>query len=994
MNETQKMAAFVPPAALERIEEIKAILGFQQRLEERLKKELSDAEQAVQLQMEIIDNLNQMYNINSTYTLGKSPILQSLSQTKSLSLKNKLISYNTRLGPLEKNEVLGNEGDITEIFIHNLSKATDFNTFLMDFPLIYFCIFPFENQTINISEITKAIEIMPVNRRMQFSTALFKQINDLSTIFESILSFATLPTISDLTETIEASLPRLLMCKRASFFIVKDGNRLVLEKGKIELYRVMSRGAIYESYRKKEISCITRESSNFTDDDQTILRESTCMLVVPCFNCIMILYDKIQGFKTVDFHISAIFQRFISEYIHSFTQTTPQNTSSQNHDIINNFNPEFLAKYFNCKYARIFHVSLKNRVFYDQVSNDKSSYDFTTGIVGQCIMKRRSIKIDRPEFSILFNPLVDRYSEDEVTSSLLVCPVKDKKKEVRWAVALYSRIGLMQFSEYDVSQIEMICSNMHQIIRTNQKSNELALSVETNKDIIDYFKSLNVLFDNIVLHSFHDTSRRIVNAISPIIPCSIEMYLLDKSRNKLFSDSGDFEESINSDSLLSKAIKLKKMKQQRTDNSIIVYLPVNGLDNSFNSLFKIEFEDRTKRMRKISSIYSTLSDFSSSASLVLKSTKSNAMMKIEKMMHNSAYEFEDVTDKKILYVTQPLKQILGSIVDASNEYMNLMADANYWIILSKLSPSIMYRAINDIITIGCTLDRYSLDNVIAYCIPKNDDMFITSTINLYKNIFKFCGEPDLPETKTPYIFHIFDEFTNTLDINVYTETPENLFSKLNRFIKDLKIESILSVDQHQLYELLFSIRSLNKGSFETKVDNALFAVFLINQLKINATRLDLLSIVFYILTQEIQISRENVVLQRLERGECCSPSSLLIYAAAKCKTYPFNNTDPDALDQLLEGMNFYSSSGEYEIYMIDDPKLYIVTLAKYSSFGRTEEVAKCYSKMFIGNDKLSLSLLEQEMRAVVIPILNHLNVNDSITKPFLDNTSTIIGVRL
>ena len=1018
---------------IEHIEELKAMISFQTRLLERLKNDATLAQSQVDTQLEVMDSINALISDNQkcSYTSPKSPFVKTLKGFAPASQESQKRAKSTFTTPIlsplsSQSKRMGEIRDKSE-FCAALDAEKELDNFFFDHPIVL-------NYLLNLTAkndsntINSFVEQLALQKRTDYFTNFFRQLNETSQIFNTILSFVNTTSIAQLTELMETKLPALLNCARASFFHI-SGNKLILEKSVMSLVRRFTSGSIYDIHKKGTVETITSNSEGFNDTDKSLMMKNMCALVIPTHSTLLLLFDKTGGFKPYDFTIAEGISRFLVELIPSLQSKAISNPLlSSCINIIHQFNPAILADFFHCKAARVFRVS-KNSFFYDTYSERTDKYPISKGIIGQCITKRRAIKMDKPEYSVLFDPFVDRMSTDVVTSSLLASPIFDETNEVRWAIALYSRQDLDYFSEMDENALKMICKSLNPIIRINSKAKRLKKDIKKKEQYIDYlFKLASIFSQHGDITDINLINMSVARSVGSYINATVELSLIDNFRNHVSGLINDFDEPIDSKSEYSACILAnidKVMENESEDQTTHLYVPLKSLEKDQNSGFiQIEVEEEALKKKQFFSVYSSISLFSvdsgnvdqmpisenenpaeesniSLASTRIKRNKSTVQLKLEKLASGKKIIYKPTTEHKWLLACNPLRNFIGPFISAGQYFLN---DIN----ASKFSSDLELLENETEIIYNCYEDLAAMIGAAPYgpssflAVPVASEEYQKATVELFMSLAKVCGYPDIPNYFHQHAIVLPAQAPLELNFDVFGERGDMLMSKIANLINVAGSEQILEINNHVLVCFLRQIRSLHSSSWNVCVDNAQYSYITCNSLKVGSQVEKMAMMLYLLIRGSDKIEQTGSLVQALECGTTPKVSSILLFCAS---AVDIDTSQNENWIQIAKLMNHFEESETYDIFSgKDDPLPMICMISTRSSIGRTEEIARKYLEQRFPplddnqENPMKNYLIEAEIRSMILPMLLEITSptirTDTIRNAFVNNIKAITGTTI
>ena len=656
-------------------------------------------------------------------------------------------------------------------------------------------------------------------------------------------------------------------------------------------------------------------------------------------------------------------------------------------------------------------------------------YPISKGIIGQCITKRRAIKMDKPEYSVLFDPFVDRMSPEIVTSSLLVCPIFDETNEVRWVIALYSRKDLDYFSETDEPALKLICKSLNPIIRMNSKAKRLKKDIKKKEQYIDYLLKLSNIFNQHAdITDLSLLNMSIARSVGSYINATISMTVIDNFRGYVSGLINDFDEPIDPQSEYSACALAKhnKIMQNVSEDQVTnLYVPLKGLEDDQNSGFiQIELEEEALKKKQFFSVYSSISLFSfdsgnsdkhstnssdqnlinstiSLASSKLQSTRSTIQIKLDKLATGKKIVYKPVTEHKWFLACNPLRSFVGPYISASQLFLTDIIASKFSadLELYENEPALLFQCYEDI---AAMIGSAPFGDSSFFAVPVSDPIFQSATAELFISLAKVCGYPDIPNYYHQYPVVLPSQAPLELSFDVFAESGDSLISKMSYLMQDACSEEILEINSHTLVSFLRQIRSLHSSFWNICVDNAQYSYITCNNLK-TGTKLEKLAMILYLLIRgSDKIEQTGSIVEALECASTPKVSSIFLFCASAVDIDTSQNSKWIEIAKL---MNKFEECETYDIFSGKEDLIpMICMISTRSSMGRTEEIARKYINTRFPPDKegnentMKNYIIEAEIRSMVLPLLLEITNpqirTESIRNSFVSNIKAITGTSI
>lgn len=989
---------------IERIADLKSMAEYGKRTIKRLQDELKEVQQTIEKQMLIIDNINNLFATTkaSTYCTNEQSIIYQTLSKESLQKKDSALP-----------EILEPKGDLynypqtTEI-ISALKKANDFQDFFYDFPLAFVALFDQSPIQFNTDEIILEVETWPTERRIDFFTSFFEHLNSVAFFLSSLLSLVDCQSIPTMSEYLETGLSSILNCARVAFFMFdNEEDELIMEKHQLQMRMQLNNGIIFESLQKNKQSLVSRGFENISKDDLSLLKKNHVVLSVPVYcnstpTALLLLYDKIGGFRQYDYIIGQTLSKFISQAIPIILMRQEQKkVSKMLHGSLDSFLqlvsakdlktflkvvPSTFSQHFQCEDAKVYKISEDGQFFSEIVDEGISeSFPINTGIIGESITQMEAINVTHPEFSVSFCAAVDRSNPTVITNSILSCPILDEEKKFpRFVIALFNKKDLDSFTDHDIEKVKMVCENLNNIITSLLTSSDLTMAVENSEHMVSLYNSLFDMFAALSMKdNLNDSFNELREAIkkSIIEKVSVDLFYVERPYKNISSADGDYNARLSSDDIQDPIVRItssSETKELLGEPTPTILSGLKSAEDEPIGLFKIIFENDSKLNSKK---LNNLSVFQSSTSFIIKNDENplKSQSKFEK-----SPQFKDLNDKPLEEILSFWQKLIGPIIDLivkKNNILKLIRICDN--VIDKL-PSDPFLAVSVFNDLQCVLNSNDQkgeknDHFEMTVIDKNDD-FYQRTRDLIVS-FSLLLASSQKETESlenddddQYFSNLKKSFDFTPDSkynSILNDSKFDVFSFQNDFLNELIISALsnfgvlnfLSIDSKLAYSLIDELRSMHTSNgFQTwdlAVDHFQFASFLLQNLgkKVLITIEQITAILFYLLSlycvpylndpemnldkpqvNSVYTPSELITKFYIENGEGIMPLSSFIAAVSRMNDQ--SAIKKESIDAIAPLMKKLDCTQSFDFLNTGELYIFITCISQYSYLSRSPEISK------------------------------------------------------
>lgn len=957
----------------ERINEIKAMISFHSRIHDRIKKDRIILAKNVERLMDLLDNTNKIYNSSIKYYGNNSPVASALNSCSNSPNRAQSVLYSPNQQFLDYQENQLTKPYDQKRVIFNLINTKDFDFYFLGNPILPIALFDSHEFIFDSLGFSKEVEKYSHFLRNMFFSSFFRHINETSQVFRVILGLVEEPSFSALTEKIESKLPPILNCKRCTFFKYDEvSEELIFDRGNLYLKRHIKEGVIFSSLQNNSIVIVDDSSSSLSNLDKSIIHKNHSMLVIPINKKgIVLLFDKQGSFMQYDLIMAKSIQLFVSQAIPTITQKLSISNFYPND--LKSFlfiDPEFIAKRFQCEYVRVFKLCNKGLWFSDISTKENSQelFPITCGIVGQTIIKRHSICIHNPEFSVLFHESVDRAIHGIVTRSILVCPIFTEHGKAKWVISLYNRIGLDNFTSDDQKSFNLLCYHMNPILRAQYEANKLSKHLQKKLRALGSLSAVSDLF--MKLEGLNDLTL-VSNSLSKHLEealgfCSVELFYIDRLRSYLVSSDLEFDQKIQKNSeypVCVYALGGKAMERPATEGfgASIIFPFCDSFGNTIG-VAKLEFESDNKKNNNIASIYtSTHSIFSNRTS----SSKSLLQEKVKKMNTVLSTHYEEVEDSHAHRVLQMWKSFLGPLFESSLSLSSLNNGLKYFHQVSLLNnPWYLY------IGVSHENEKLGSETTIPIVLPTKSMDFIQKSQQLINNLDTYHSYPHISvisnsSENSPYFSNTNPDFG--LGFNVFAESPDSLL-----LVASIIISRVFKTEPGKAVYLARSIRYHHVDTWERAIDNAHFALYVLNHLSLPLNTERSQALILHLLSSQCIISNETNYLFEVENSSVSFYESPFLYCLSKSEFNLFDGFETQTIIKIFNEIQEYQIFDSFSVLDSKNILMIISTLSKYSYLSRQKDISERAFNQIYSNPNTKKIHLEIEYESIIKPLFNTL----------------------
>lgn len=1039
----------------ERVADLKAVHQYQKRLISRLTEESTLLQTTVETQLSIIDEVNSTFatsHASTCCTNSTSPVFKTLN------------SYDDR-APIPITQSFKNREQLGDLYLppstgeilRTLEQVIDFQSFFFDYPLAYIAVFGKEKMPFDTEEIIKLTETWSYEKRIDFYTSFFEHINSIAFIFSSFMSLIDSQSIAMLGETIETGMSHVLNCSRATFYRYDpEINELIMEKQKLQMRHKLSDGYIYYSLKLRKSALLVKEMGSYAPDDEAIMKNSKVVLVTPviCDNIptgVILLHDKIGGFKTIDFLIATALANFISftipyilqidnrrKCVEVFQQTLDSYLKLIGANDFGSFKiaiPKTFCEHFHCENVTMWKISKKTQTFsrLDSEKNQKERIPINTGIVGQSILKKEPIKMNSPELSIYFRPDVDRFKPEIFTSSILVCPINSKDGSPKWVVSLYNKIDVDEFSDFDTKTLKMMCNNLTNILESTTQTQKLTRIVEHTRQKLHIFSSvidILPLLNN--LQDFYDTSQIIMKKMSTCLNYSeAYFYIVDDIRQTICSCDPQQQyhsKLVDNDAdpvskfALNSGIKESIPTDDKPPN---IYCGMKDVNGEPSGAIRFVKSNQISQGYASSMFQSSISVFTMSQHFSknkLASQKSAVEVKIEKLNTILTSQFQEVSDPSFHQVLKVWRNIIGPIFGTAMKYRRAIERSSICMNLIEdlpENPNIAMTIFNDLqlFFISPETDEESCFKILPY----KTQGYNEKTKKLVDSFSTYFDKYSIPEINDPQNPLPTGDINGELYSNTYCVfkvKEDEIINHIERFFIDFGLLEVMHLGEFQIENLIKGFRKIHSThsfqNWEMCLDHIQFSAFILKQLDKANTQPpeNIIALFFYLMSLysdpfvlDPMYSQQMKTKFNIENGTPISSISCLYLASNFTGKNILKDIPGDVLNKVFEIMKELEKSNSFDLFYSGGLINFIVELSCFSYLARnledTEQWVKYRFQRELQNDDeemredLKKFQLDFEVRSIILPACGEFVKKgikfDLVRKLFTTNVSKITG---
>ena len=1036
---------------------------------------------------------NQEKSDSSSLTPNNTSDNQSLKQSKMAAQNNndetpkKSVTFinisNTQKTNSENEEENKKKKELYERpntydIIGALKESNNYRDFFFEFPLALIAFFDHSKVMFSINQIMIEVEKWQAERRSQFFSDFFQHINNTAFFFSLLIAILENGNIQTLDRLIENVISSKLNFTKIVFFLYDAKTKqLIMKKKKLSMARFLKSGMIYESIINNQQALISHESKLFSQDDAVFLKNNTMMLSTPVYVNnepvgVLLFYDKFGGFKQFDFIVSQALSNFVSQSMqiiklkqikrksvdvyqtitNSYIEMINTPDSSTFYDVFSNI----MTEYFRCDHSRIFKVSddLSNYYQIPEDSKDTEKYSTISGIVGLAILQKETLNFSNPELSSSFLYSVDRPDEDTTSKSLLVCPVLDENDVPRYAVALYNKNNLENFTKQDEQNIKIFCSELFNIFKASFRRKSYNVSYENCKDeiticysILDMLEELTLVYgdysnfeSSMLCDSNSDLFKQAFTVMNNGVKSSFfevnsELFYIDTFKNSILSINKNYQKSLNNqcdesfDPILQFAKSSDTKEISHPNIPTTVYSGTKDTNGHPNGLIKLTALNPNKKEISLKSMFQP--NFSPK---IKSKSKDNSLNNSQIQFQEE--QFSDIKDEKVKNVIKIWNNVIGILIEEVIKETHLSTlieiSSNIWNLIPS-DPKYSARIFKELQLIFNDIDESkNLNDVVDVFLVNENEEYLQNTKNII-DYFRVVIAPynsdnkkvdnsnSLVKSKNEKNDTINRLMTENSSFNALLLQSDTIREILIPILEEFHVLEFLNINDDFSYSLINFIKQMHytNSTFETWelcVDHIQFLSYLLNiifQEKFLSTeKVASLFIYFMVLysspyLMDPSYSHEWLVKYYIENGRKSSPITLFITAASSLKCYkdfnPIKIIDKIApiLDELetIETFDFLESE---EIHVL------VAILCKFSYLTRSQEIAKKWiEKRFNNNctdinpimrDEIIKYQLEFELKSIILPACSKLLKKgikvDNIKKIFNTSIANLIGSSL
>lgn len=768
-----------------------------------------------------------------------------------------------------------NSESFLNIFQEEMKKKDNFNSMhqiFQKFPIFESAFFS-KDFAFNIQPICEYIQTLTQEKRQEFYSEIWISLNNLHYFFNSLFSLIESDSFHLLSELVESTLPHSLNYSHIILYSYDSKKSLLtIDKQKIKISHELKDGLISNSIKNNQPIFIDRNDPNIKFDDLNIMVKHEKALFIPIndISIVLAFFDKIGELTPIDNLISISAASMINEISHGLQLQAKANEISSSfqqmaeifielssicniNDFLNTMTKS-LTKVFDCSELCFFEVSQTSNSFWRFNPDDSvksNQFKIGHGIVGYSIAKKSSISLSLPEFSILFDKDSDRPEKNFKINSILTCPVFDDKGEVRWSIALFNKSNSDNFSQEDVSCIEIFANRLHQIIEsvlhTSKNSNEIEnsnQSIENSDQIADFILCLSNLdeFDEI---STQMTQKMKENAIA-----STEIYTINRRLNFVVNSSNRndvyFKKiEVNSDDPIINICQENQTNVINNDSLKKIFCPLIGSSKKVIGLMVLNSNDkRKKRILKVSKLQKKLAAFNQNKNQILPSISNSETSKDFKMLTKIVGRLVEIANenKKVKQLILIQERMIDSILS-----------------LDKRTIAYLYPQI-ELNFMTKTKNKEEKETKPVACLNMNDDLInnfisLISLLNQFPGSCKFLSMKKSNQTdKESFNESLNTEFPVSNSFNVFQLNEKQISFSLIVLMEEIGIVSYFNFDRNQIQSCIECIRNLhvNKSfsNWQLSIDRIQFLNYFLKQTNLHQkfTECQKLALFFYLIS--------------------------------------------------------------------------------------------------------------------------------------------------
>lgn len=1012
-----------------------------------------NAERMANLQSMIANYERRINRLSDEHKLLEKLTEAQLFLADKLGIKDDTLAmspeYQKRDGERENKTTFYNSVEQCEIDEENESISSD------NMPIVLSAFFN-SKISMKIDKIGAIVETWKKDKRFDFFSSIFAAMNEIPFYLGTISALLESDSIQMMAESVESLFPKTLSFRRSILYTHDASNsRLVIEKQKLRMHHNLSDGLIASALKRNECLFLEKSNPGIRDDDLAVLHihQNAYFVPIPDANLVLAVFDKSGNFSARDDLLVKSLASAIAEVAHVlvlrkrkrervlsfqgmndiFLQLSAINDMKNFLYTIN----KTVETQFSCRYSQLFRVSHGTNSF-SRLSLDgklQKSCQIGFGIVGYSIAKKTPMAFPRPELSVLFQLETDRPKLEVHCKSILVCPIFDENNDVRWALALYNKIGADVFSNDDIISLGILCENLHPVISSvaqmSKDSNSMMLSTRAMDDlyhIVDIIQFLPGLTD------LTDIANQFSQKMSTALKFdTTNVYIVDHKSRYVYGINDEDEQYQNTfaanveDPIVKLAIanQIREKKPSSATDPPIVFCPLIGTNGSVIAMAEMSVDADGSMLNNRSSMM-----FMSMGSITTKpfeDNKNRLQKKIAAMNSNRNSDIVPVKNQRINSLLRSWSTVIGSCLESAvnNRENNIyiITEQRAMDTLASVAADCATQIWEDLDALIFSNSSYSDDLMVLPCTRYNADIQNGFTSVMY-GLNRFAGtcrlldfrvENENPDAADPSFFTNSFPLTNTYDVLSLSELD------INRCVlstmKNLGIVDFFSFNEIQIQTMLNQLRRMHRhrpfSNWKLSVDRVQYLEYFMKQTKTmdSITPVQRAALFFHMLAMNAVIEDTSILCRtkRCLEGLGNSHTATVIFIVmSSVMDNPFFSMDPDHQTRFWTSLKAIEAIDHIEQINGSDLMVLTASICRFSYLSRSLPVAQRFvtnrfaeeykDEPAAFHDDLTRYQLEFEIRMLVHPAFNEIANQgfriEVLKRQIIDNVSKITGINI